>query len=322
MSAALPLLTSSRLKAARACQKLHDFEYYQGYRPAHDGEALRAGQVGHLGLEAWLKAPKDDRLAAALDAVQVETDLFARAKVEALLYGYDARWSDVPMNVLAVESQFETSLINPETGAASRTWRLGGKLDAIIETEDGIQVLEHKFTSEDMGPGTSYWSRLKLDSQVSIYFVGAKALGFDATSCLYDVIKRPAQRPLKKVAEVKFNKDGTPRAGQRMEDETPDEYRARILAAIAEAPNDYFARGTVVRLEGELDEAMADVWQTGRVIHENHLRGFAPRNVDACMRFNRACPFLPACCGEGTLGDATLYKKLESVHPELELATT
>jgi hypothetical protein len=319
---AMPLLTASRLKTARACQRLHLFEYVQGYRPAADAGAMRFGTLCHAGLEAWLRAADlqpDDRLAAMLSALAVESDPFDRARAEALLTGYHLRWIDEPMRVLAVETVFNTELRNPETGRASRTWRVGGKLDGVIEVDLEEGVLEHKITSEDMGPGTTYWARLKIDGQVSMYFVGAEALGFTPRWCMYDVLKRPAQRPFKATPPEsrKIKKDGTPYAGTRLSDETPAEFRARVLEAIAENPNDYYARGRVVRFETEIAEAMADTWQTARILHENGLRGFAPRNVDACIRFNRACPFLPVCAGESSLDNPGLYRKIASPHPEL-----
>jgi hypothetical protein len=317
-----PLLTASRLKTARACQRLHRFEYVEGYRPNADASAMRFGSLCHAGLEAWLRAadiPPSDRLDAMLAALAVEADPFDRARAEALLTGYHFRWVEEPMRVLAVEVKFETDLRNPESGRASRTWRLGGKLDGVVEVESEQGIMEHKITSEDMGPGTTYWSRLRLDGQVSTYFRGAEALGFDPAWCLYDVLKRPAQRPYKATAPeaVKLKKDGTPYAGTRLMDETPAEFKTRVMDAIAEAPADYYARGRVVRLAREMDEAMADTWQTAQILHENELRGFAPRNVDACVRFNRACPFLPVCAGEASLSDSTLYRKIETVHPEL-----
>lgn len=318
----LPLLTASRLRTARACQRLHRFEYVQGYRPVADASVMRFGSLVHAGLEQWLLAPTDGRLAAALAAVAVEADPYDRARAEALLIGYDTRWSDEPMKVLVVEARFETELRNPETGRPSLTWRLGGKLDGVVEIDAEQGVIEHKITSEDMGPGTSYWARLRLDGQISTYFLGAEALGFKPAWCLYDVLKRPQQRPLKAtpVENRKIKKDGTPYAGTRFEDETPDEFRARVIEAIAEAPNDYYARGRVVRLDGELEEAMADTWQTARMLHENERRGFAPRNVDQCIRFNRVCPFLPCCTGEASPDDPTRYRKSRSVRPELEVS--
>jgi hypothetical protein len=40
-----------------------------------------------------------------------------------------------------------------------------------------VLVVEHKTSSEDVTPGSFYWSRLRMDGQVSVYFDGARALG-------------------------------------------------------------------------------------------------------------------------------------------------
>jgi hypothetical protein len=54
-----------------------------------------------------------------------------------------------------------------------------------------VYVLEHKTSSADTSPGSVYWERLALDSQVSIYVDGATMLGHEIAGCIYDVLKRP-----------------------------------------------------------------------------------------------------------------------------------
>ncbi|MEI6225751.1 MAG: PD-(D/E)XK nuclease family protein [Deltaproteobacteria bacterium] len=322
---ALPLLTSSRLKTARACQRLHFYEYGLGFRPARDAEALRFGTLIHLGLEAWWKG-NDDRLGDALQVLELEpSDPFDLARARAMMVGYDARWlADATLYaVVAVEARFEAPLVNPESGRASQTWNIGGKLDVVVrELATGrYGIVEHKTSSEDLRPGSDYWKRLRLDGQVSVYYSGAQVLiGQPVDFCLYDVLSKPSLKPYKKTAELKHNKDGTLRAGQRLEDETPSEFEARILEDISTDPAGYFGRSEVVRLDGELEEAMADIWQFGRMLRENDLRGFHPRNVDACIRFGRPCPFFGVCAGEASLDDQELYRRIPSPHPELDAA--
>jgi len=319
----LPLLTTSRLRDARACQRLHRYRYGLGYRPAVESDVLRFGTLGHLGLEAWWRA--EDASAAldlALQAMAGEADAFERAKAEALIVGYDARWSEDRSlyRVIDVEARFTTPLVNPETGRPSRTWQLGGKLDVLIEeiASGRLGVAEHKFTSEDMSPGTDYWRRLKMDPQVSLYYAGGEALlGRPIDFCLYDVAKRPAQRPKKKAVEVKFKKDGAPYANQQLANETPEEFRTRLLEAIAEDPRGFFARAEVVRLEGEVADAVFDVWQLGQQLSEADRVGRYPRNPNSCLQYGRSCPFLGVCCGEASLDDPSLYRRTDTVHPEL-----
>jgi hypothetical protein len=65
----LPVLSASRLHAARACQRLHKLKYLDGYRAAVEADTLRLGSLIHRGLEAWWRAPAGERLDAALAAL-------------------------------------------------------------------------------------------------------------------------------------------------------------------------------------------------------------------------------------------------------------
>ncbi len=51
-----------------------------------------------------------------------------------MIIGYAAYWGK-PTGIVAVEQTFKIPLVNPETGGTSRTWTLGGKVDAIVEAE-------------------------------------------------------------------------------------------------------------------------------------------------------------------------------------------
>lgn len=251
------------------------------------------------------------------------TDAFDLARAEVMLTAYDARWSEdmERYEVLAVEAEFRAPLKNPETGAPSRTWSLGGKLDVVVRDllEQRNAVVEHKTATGDVGPGSDYLKRLRLDGQVSVYYAGGDALGFPIGACLYDVLVKPGLRPYKAtpVEARKFKKDGTLYANQRDRDETPEEYRARLVEAVVADPNAYFQRADVVRLEEEMRDAMADVWDLGRVMRESELAGRAPRNPDACVRYGRTCEFFGVCTGEASLEDASQFRT-GGAHAELE----
>jgi hypothetical protein len=237
----------------------------------------------------------------------VTADPFDLARAEAMLCGYDARWGDERYEVLAVEAEFRAPLVNPETGAASRTWQRGGKIDAIVrDSANRILVVEHKTSTEDIAPGSPYWRKLRMDGQVSGYFLGADALGLKAEACLYDVLGKPKLRPYEP-------------SKKRATAETPEEFRARCIDAICAEPDAYFRRGEVVRLEAEAEEALFDDWQTAQQMREaERLRRF-PRNPDACMKWGRACDFFDVCAGEASLEDASRFRRSDHVSPELEM---
>jgi hypothetical protein len=342
------LLTSTRLKTARKCKREHRIKYELGYRPLHDSEELFFGILIHLCLEAWWLAVQRGQLAIALDfalgaLAKAKADQWDKARAEAMVRGYDARWSDEAQSyeVISVEQRFETDVINPATGAKSQTWRLGGKLDVLLrDKRDGrARFMEHKTSSEDLSPGGGYWQRLRMDGQVSIYFDGAKALGHDVSACIYDVLGKPQQRPLQvPVLDEHGNKIVLNEKGERVRtgqgkwrqtadkeqgfalqtrEETPAEYLLRIVEAIAANPDKYFGRTEVVRLEAELDEARTDIWAIAKSLREDELSARAPRNPDACERFGRMCPFFDVCTGAASLDDARLFRRSSTVHPEL-----
>lgn len=218
----LRVVTNSELREARACMRRHKMKYIQRRRPRGNAEPLTFGTLTHTGHEAWMLARADSRdpsdmFTAAIDAVRAaaekarETDdpisEYMLVTVEELLRGYTARWADAPLRTVAVEQSFDVPLINPETGHASRTFRIGGKFDAIVASTLGnslerMHVFELKTTGSDIEPGSLYWEKVRaLDSQVSIYINGARGAGFPVVDCIYSVIRKPGIKPLKATPE-------------------------------------------------------------------------------------------------------------------------
>jgi hypothetical protein len=331
------LLTKSRLSAARTCQRLHDIRYIKGYRTLDEAAPLRFGTLIHGGLEQiWKGQPV---------SLPPEADPFDLARARPMLRGYQARWTEdqSTYEVLAVEHEFEYALVNPETGAASKTWRLGGKMDVLVRERSAperVWVIEHKSSSEDISIGSTYWVRLRMDTQVSVYFAGAQALGHDVCGVIYDVLGKPGIRPgsvpvldqdgAKVVHDASGQrvrtKDGkkwreTGDAAQgfvlQVRAETPAEFELRVTQLIAAAPDRFYRRGPVMRLDDEVRGALTDIWQQAQQMREAERLGRSPRNPDACERWGRLCEMFPVCSGETTLENEGLYRLSANVHPEL-----
>lgn len=329
----MQLLTNSRAKDFRACNRLHHIRYNLAIQPVEQSEEARFGTLWHDGQEAWWRAVmaglhEDDWLGAALSAIALKaSDPLDRTRAEALILGYHLRWKDEDYEVLAVEVEFVCDLINPATGAASRTFQVAGKVDGVVRARSSQRVLllEHKSSSEDIGVGSEYWRRLTLDSQISTYFPGLRSLGFDVQGCLYDVIAKPKQQllqatpvDLRKYAK----KTGELYANQRERDESIEEYKARVTAHIADNPDRYFQRGEVVRLPEEEEDAAYDAWQTARAIRDAQVANRHPRNPDACSRYGRTCSYFDVCCRLASLDDPTKFQSIENPHRELVQVTT
>jgi hypothetical protein len=251
------LLTTSRLRLHRACPRQHWYRYEMGRVPvAPESHALAFGTAIHAALEAWWKTWQTldgiGALEAARDALPVDTDPYAAATAHALVIAYHARWARwaAGVEVLGVEQAFAAPLLCPTTGRAARTWQIAGKLDGLLRLADGrVAILEHKTTSSDARSGSDYRRRLTLDPQVGTYFEGCEALGTPAEVCVWDVLQKPAIRPLRATGEIKLKKDGQPRAGQRLTDETPEEYQERLITALGETgPEGALAHVEVHRL--------------------------------------------------------------------------
>lgn len=319
------LLTASRMKSFRACARQHYYSFVLGRRAIKENEAMRFGTIVHHALEAWWHASRrgESVLEDAIAAIPAELDPFARARAEALLVGYDVAWSGRGFEALEIEREFKLPLINPETGAKSRTWELAGKVDAIVRGPDGrVWVLEHKTSSEDIGAGGAYRARLTLDGQVSQYIEGAAALGYAVSGVIYDVLRKPTIDPLKATpAESrKYKKDGTLYAAQREHDESPEEYRDRCIESLGANPDRHFAQIEVVRLESDRGEYAFDVWQLAELMRESERTGRAPRNGDACFRYSGSpCPYLAVCQGAASINDPYLFR---TVGASPELSTT
>lgn len=314
--------TNSRLNCLAECPQKHHRAYVQGYRLIkEDSDALNFGSAFHWLLEQYELAQKagdflsDPRIEQMTKGQGADMDPFEKARCQALFEGYRARWIVSPLTWLAVEAEWEAPLVHPITGEVHPRVRLGGKIDGIVQDGGKTLIVEHKTSGEDIGAGTTYWERKRLDTQISLYYLGARAIGYDVDGCLYDVSKKPGMRPKKKSAEVKLKKDGTPYANQQAADETPEDFYTRCIGEIASDLSSYYTRATLVRTQDELDRAMLDVWEQVEIWEAS--RGLHPRNTSACHRWGRPCQFFGDCTGDRPITEDSRFQIVENVHAEL-----
>lgn len=347
----LAIWTQSRARLWRECKYKHYLMYVDGWRPVRHSEALHIGILFHLGLEQWwgmLKLSQDDpeafadtfteedgsptprlkvMLVQALQAVagRAYTPLL-QIHVEEMLIGYHQRWKGTidEYEVLSVEQQWSTAMVNPQTGAKSRTWVLGGKWDVIARhrAQGKTVIIEHKTCGEDIeDPVADYWAKLRIDNQVSQYYVGALELGYEIDGVLYDVYRKPAtkHRAIKQVRKRKAETDAEFEARKAVEgrQETDDEYRVRVRENLAEKPERHAQRRFVDRTEADLDEFAWDTWEESKICHESTQRGRAPRNPNSCALFG-TCIFWDHCANGAPLEGDDRFEKVEWVHPELD----
>lgn len=320
----MKLLTNSIRRKFSSCPKSYHHAYVLLRRPAKDHEALAFGTLVHKALESWWLHEPEHRRLAALHTLQMEfeagtCDAYQHATARALMEGYHIRWEHEALECVVVEAEFRAPLMNPETGGLSKTWELSGKIDAIAKEPSGrLVIIEHKTTSSDLDPTSDYWPKLAIDGQVSGYYLGARALGYDVEDCVYDVIRKPSIKPMKATPadKLEYKKDGTLYAKCRLNDETPEEWETRLLNDIADRPDRYYARKRVARLESDMQDYLFDMWAVGRNIADAERLGRFSRNPDSCSGFG-TCEYFPVCSGMASIEDPNLYRTIETVNPEL-----
>lgn len=203
-----------------------------------------------------------------------------------------------------------------------------------------VFLWETKTSAEDISVGSTFWKRTTLDPQLSLYLPAIRKLGHDPRGCIYDVLRKPDQRPgtipLLDETGTKIVHDAT---GQRVRTkdgkkwrqtgdtelgyvlqsrpETPEEYGHRCLEAIAEDPAKFYARGMVVRLEADEREAAQDMWNTASLMRDARRLNMYPRNPDSCVSWGRECDYLSVCSGMMDLKDPLFFRFEEDIHEEL-----
>jgi RecB family exonuclease len=349
------LLTNSRMSCARACLRRHQWSYELGVRPIREHDALRMGSVFHLGAEllqpafgmAATATPDDPQPgsqqaeAEALNAIYQAVSQYERPApwcqdaegvyewqvegetVKALLLAYFFRYRGERITTLAAELAFDLPLVNPQTGHESRLWRLAGKIDRIVGLPDGrVAVLETKTTGQSLDDASDYWTRLRLDGQLSLYVYAARQLGYPVETVLYDVVRKPEIQPARATPpeKRKYRKDdGKLYAGQREQDETPAEFGVRLNQDILARPEFYFARKEIPRLDADLNEAQAEWWQQARLLRDCQIAGRWFRNPNSCLMPFR-CDYWNLCSSgvRPETGNVPAgYQRVANVHPEL-----
>lgn len=295
----------TRMRAWHRCHRLYHYRYCLDLgEPQTDAQAF--GSVGHEVLEHCLRSDKGEELPELRSKL---TDAYELARLQASLYGYRTRWSHVRWEVLGVEVPFEFELAGHV---------INGRMDGIVrDLDDGrVFVLEHKFTSSDTSPGSSYWERLAVDTQIGVYIDGAAVLGHDVAGVIYDVIVKPSHKVKRAtpLADRKYTKGSAkelPRlyAGQRETDETPDEFYDRICEDIAARPADYYQRAIIVRTGDELSQLRNDILQTIHLARVAEMFDVAPRNPDACFQYGSRCFFWDACLGAADIADTLRFPR-------------
>jgi len=353
-------LTHSQIQTALTCPRKHYIQYVLGLRPATQAKALRIGSAFHQGLDLWAKGQdietaKNDALVmfdGSAKGIQMTDEenfdyLIDRQILWYLLQGHFWRWETVNTGIkfLASELSFEIPIVNPDSGRSSRNYVLAGKIDGVIQFLETmrIAIMEHKTRSGEIDPEADYWQRLRIDQQISIYYIAGQKLGLNPDLIYYNVVRKPMiepkQIPLMDELGVEIvldangervrTKDGKRyrRTGDKdfgyvlqTRKESPDEYGQRMIEDMQSRPDFYFARKEIPRTSIQMEDAQQDIWQMTQVIRDCDCHGRWPRNTGACIGFGR-CPYFLLCTNSWDIESEEIpdgFIRVDNVHQELD----
>jgi len=352
------LLTHSRMASFKACRRRHFLAYEVGFRKEIEAKALRMGTAFHEAVDILKTTGELEAAIAACSACyeyvpdmvdQGEWEI-ERETVESLVTGYEWRWANMPLEVLASEHTFQLPLVNPETGKASTNWALAGKIDGIVKLEDGrLAVLEHKLVSDPLDLDGDFWRRLQLDHQITLYVYVARQLGYAVETVLYDVVRKPTIRandvpvldelgrkivldadgnrvwnkPKKKDGPSEPRQIASVAEGHTMVKRpmTSQEWSEKLLDSIFDEPLNYYARWEIARLDSDLEEFQAEMWDIQQTMRDAQLRNRWYKTVsrDTC----NWCSYFGLCSSRYDRWNETPdgFISVTDIHPELEETT-
>lgn len=344
------LLTHSRIDAFKVCRRKHWFSYEMGIRRESEGKALRMGSAFHDAVECLANtgdlAAACQRIYAKYEAMPDLADeqewTYERETVLRLVCGYEWRWSHDELQHIAPEREWRLPLLNPQTGHASKTFDLAGKIDDIVGLPDGrIAVMETKLLSEELDDDSPLWKRLRIDHQISMYVNAARRLGYSADCVLYNVARKPTIKPTeiailddlgcKVVLDAKGERVRTQKGIWRQTGDkeqgyvlqtrpmTAGEWGDKLSDDIASRPDWYFARKEIPRLDVDLERYEAELWDIQKVMRDAQLndRHYRTCNKETCAW----CGYFDMCSTGWQSSDALPegFVKLVQLHPELDL---
>lgn len=188
------VLTYSALNCYRNCPRKYKLRYIDLLRRPQSPEALMFGDVIHVCLQLWYTLPADGhRLLVFLDLIDTRFpnrvgdpgQKAAWQLARAIMGGYAARYAEEEFEPLHVEKKFDCEIRNPDTGRASQTFTIAGKVDGIVRAGGELYLLEHKTASSLSG---DYLDKLWCDTQIALYTFYLRQLGFPIVGVVYNVL--------------------------------------------------------------------------------------------------------------------------------------
>ena len=324
--------TYSMWSLFKNCRKACEWRYLHELVPLEKDRNLALGTVVHQSLEVWHSTRNLDAVLDTVDRAYPNRGQDADQKREwhlatAMMKGYAARYATEEFEVVALEKTFEGKIVNPATGASSRSFILAGKVDGVVRIGDEHYLLEHKTASQVDG---DYLERLWTDFQIVLYsrYV-EQTLGTPLAGVLYNVLVKArltqsrgeteSEYEARRATLIAKSKTGKTSAKRRLP-ESDEAFQERLAVKYAEP--EMFHRERLYLSRDRFEELQAQLWELTQAYLDARRRGVFYQNTAFCFHYRRPCAYLPLCRSGGSPNVIeNVYQRLpphEELQPDID----
>jgi len=199
--------------------------------------------------------------------------------------------------IIAVEKEFNGSILNPLNYARSR-FQMAGKGDLIVEDkENKIWYIEHKTAANISGV---YIEKLPMDLQIKLYLPYlSDEIGKKISGVIYDV----AQKTTIKIRQK----------------DTLQDFENRLDKKYSNP--DLFYREKIYVSDSELFSTFENIWEIVQLIEQSYKNKIFIKNPTSCEKWNRVCGYFPLCSNCETSKEQMIIDQgFEHKRPHFELS--
>jgi len=324
---AATITTYSMWSLFRNCRKACEWRYIRELVPLEQDHNLAFGTVIHKCLEVWHGTRNLEAVLDHIDRTYPNRDQVADQKRDwhlavAMMKGYASCYPTEEFEVVSLETTFDGKIINPATGASSRTFVLAGRVDGIVRIGDEHYLLEHKTASQ---VDADYLERLWTDFQIVLYsrYV-EQALGVRIAGVLYNILVKvrlqqgrgetEAEYEARRAALIAKSKTGKTSAKRKLP-ESDDTFQERLAAKYAEPG--MFHREMLYISRDRFETLQSELWELTQAFLDARRRGVFYQNTAFCFHYRRPCAYFPLCRSGGSPNVIdNIYRKVPP-HEEL-----
>jgi hypothetical protein len=321
------ITTYSMWSLFRNCRMACKWRYIDELVPLTRDPNLYFGSVIHDCLEIWHGRRDLSKVIDHIDRTYANRAQNEDQKADwhlatAMMRAYAAHYPAEEFEVIALERTFQGPIVNPATGAASRSFVLAGKVDGIVSQDGQYYLLEHKTASQiDAG----YLERLWTDFQIILY-AGylEQSLGITVAGIIYNVLVKARLRQGKGETEAQYearragliakSKTGKTSARRKMP-EDDESFQSRLQDKYADPG--MFHREVLFISQDQFAELRKELWELTKALLDARRRNTFYRNTGFCFHYGRPCAYFALCRSGGNPNVIENHYQRVAPHEEL-----